>query len=126
MNEDTFSKNLKQIMQEKHVTQSDIANELHLSKSTVNSWVNGFRMPRMDKIALLADFLGVKKSDFFDDMDNIEYYSNPETREIAQEIYENKELSLLFDAARNADPEDLEMVHNMLLALKRKEQKNDN
>ena len=49
---------------------------------------------------------------------------NPETSKIAQEIYDNKELSLLFDAARDADPEDLQTVHSMLMALKRKEQGN--
>ena len=46
---------------------------------------------------------------------------NEETAAIAQDIFENKELRLLFDAARDADPEDLETVHNMLMALKRKE-----
>ena len=49
------------------------------------------------------------------------YYLNDETSEIAQEIFENKELRLLFDAAKDAQPEDLQTVHQMLLALKRKE-----
>ena len=41
----------------------------------------------------------------------------------AQEILENKELRQLFDAARDASPEDLRAVHDMLLALKRKDRK---
>ena len=49
------------------------------------------------------------------------YYLNDETSEIAQEIFENKELRLLFDAAKDAQPEDLQTVNQMLLALKRKE-----
>ena len=49
------------------------------------------------------------------------YYINDETASIAQEIFENKELRLLFDAAKDAQPEDLQTVHQMLLALKRKE-----
>lgn len=52
------------------------------------------------------------------------YYLNEETSKMAQSIFENKELRLLFDAARDADPEDLEAVHSMLLALKRKERGN--
>ena len=52
---------------------------------------------------------------------NQSYYINPETSKIAQEIYDNKELSLLFDAAKDAEPEDLQTVHSMLMALKRKE-----
>lgn len=49
------------------------------------------------------------------------YYLNEETTKIAQEIFEHKDLRLLFDAARDADPEDLQAVHAMLMALKRKE-----
>ena len=52
---------------------------------------------------------------------NQSYYLNPETSRIAQKIYDNKELSLLFDAAQDAEPEDLQTVHSMLMALKRKE-----
>ena len=52
------------------------------------------------------------------------YYLNEETRDMAQKIFEHKELRMLFDAAQDAKPEDLETVHSMLLALKRKEQGN--
>jgi transcriptional regulator with XRE-family HTH domain len=50
-----------------------------------------------------------------------EYYLNDNTRKIAQEIFDNKELGLLFDAAKDAAPEDLQTVHTMLMALKSKE-----
>ena len=49
------------------------------------------------------------------------YYLNEETAKAAQEIFENKELRALFDATRDADPEDLRALHSMALALKRKE-----
>ena len=49
------------------------------------------------------------------------YYLNEETAQMAQEIFENKELRLLFSAARDASPEDLKTTHDLLLALKRKE-----
>ena len=52
------------------------------------------------------------------------YYLNDETTKMAQEIFENKELRMLFDTARDAEPEDLQAVHSMLLALKRKERGN--
>ena len=53
-----------------------------------------------------------------------QYYLNDETAKMAQEIFDNKELRMLFDAARDAAPEDLEAAHTMILALKRKERKN--
>ena len=49
------------------------------------------------------------------------YYLNEETAKAAQEIFENKELRMLFDVAKDADPEDLWALHSMALALMRKE-----
>ena len=49
------------------------------------------------------------------------YCPDHETARLAQEIYDNKELSLLFDAAKDAEPEDLQALHGMLMALKKKE-----
>lgn len=51
-------------------------------------------------------------------------YYNQETKDIAQAIYENPKLHMLFNAARNSSSEDLLTVYTMLLALKRKEQGN--
>ena len=52
------------------------------------------------------------------------YYINEETKEIAQKVFENKSLRMLMDSAQDATPEDIETVHSMLLALKRKERGN--
>lgn len=49
------------------------------------------------------------------------YYLNDETAAIAQDIFENKELRALFSVQRDMSPEDLQALHNMALALKRKE-----
>lgn len=51
------------------------------------------------------------------------YYHDEETRDIADAISKDSELKLLFSAARDASPEDLKTVHEMLKALKRKEQR---
>lgn len=57
-----------------------------------------------------------------DDKPLFDYYIDNDTAQVAQEIFENKDLKLLFDAARTASPEDLKTAHNILLALKAKEQ----
>ena len=104
-------------------TQIDIINDLGVNKSAISTWCNGTRLPRMDKVQILADYFGINKSDLIEEKTESDdsYYINEETRKIAQEIYDNDELSLLFDAARDAAPEDLKTIHTMLLALKRKE-----
>ena len=53
------------------------------------------------------------------------YYINEETAEMAQTLFENKNLRVLFDAAKDAAPEDLETTYNMLMALKKKERGNN-
>ena len=53
--------------------------------------------------------------------DGEKYYLNEETAQVAQEIFENKELRALFDVQKDMDAEDLRALHNMALALKRKE-----
>ena len=52
------------------------------------------------------------------------YYFNEETKKTAQKVFENKSLRMLMDSAQDATPEDIETVHSMLLALKRKERGN--
>ena len=119
-----FSNNLTTLLQEHDKTQKEVAKAINVSPQTFNTWCKGIALPRMGKVQLLADYFNIKKSDLIDETDNThtpDYYLNPETSKIAQEIYDNKELSLLFDAARDADPEDLQTVHSMLMALKRKE-----
>lgn len=77
----------------------------------------------MDTISKIAAYFDVTPAYImgWEESESENYYLNEETTKIAQDIFENKELRLLFDTARNAEPEDLKAVHNMLLALKRKE-----
>ena len=46
------------------------------------------------------------------------YYINSEVAELAQEIYNNPELRVLFDATRNVSKEDLQLVVDMTKRLK--------
>ena len=53
------------------------------------------------------------------------YYLNDETGASSAGIFENKELRALFDVQRDMEPEDLKALHQMALALKRKERGGD-
>lgn len=54
-----------------------------------------------------------------------DHYIDERTSAMADEISQNKELRLLFETARNSSEEDIKTIHQMLLALKKKEQHND-
>lgn len=62
-NKDIFSKNLIYWMTVRKKSRDDIAKALNVPYSTVASWCNGLFYPRIDKIELLANFLGIQKSD---------------------------------------------------------------
>ena len=122
-NREVMSNNIKKYMGLTGKTRSEICSDLGFSYSTFSDWLNGNAYPRIDKIEMLANYFGIEKSDLIEDMHNKsnEYYINKETKQIAQEIFENKELKALFDAGKNATPEDLNIVKNLLLQLKNKE-----
>ena len=102
----------------KNLKDANVAQATGIGKSTFSDWKSGRSEPKNDKLQKIADFLGVSINYFTDeDVERpIGYYLNEETATIAQDIFENKELRLLFDAARDATPEDLKLTHDMLLA----------
>jgi len=115
-----FSKNLNRYLSISEKNQKEVADAIGVSPQTFNTWCKGIALPRMSKVQLLADYFGVQKSDLLEEKHDT-YYLNPETAQIAQRIYEDKELRALFDAAADASPEDLQTIHTMLKALKAKE-----
>lgn len=77
-----------------------------------------------DRIQAIADYFDVPLA-YLLEGEMPEYYTNTETAEIAQEIFESKEMRALFSAARDASKEDLLTTYQMLLALKKKENRRD-
>ena len=71
MSKTILSNNLKDLLNRKGKTQTDMAKELDLKESTVSSWINGLKYPRRDKIELMADYFGVMPSEITDKHDNL-------------------------------------------------------
>lgn len=88
-NKDVFAKNLKKYMQLNGKTRNEVCQALGLKYTTFTDWVNGKKYPRMDKIEMLANYFGIKKSDLIEDNDSflIELVedSNKDERLIAYE-----------------------------------------
>lgn len=114
----------EELLQKHGVSTYKVAKETGIAQSVFSSWKNGISTPKQDKMRKIADYFNVSVEYLMTGTDTEggdKYYLNDETTQIAQEIFDNKELRLLFDAAKDAQPEDLQTVHQMLLALKRKE-----
>lgn len=116
-----ISKNLRNIAYHAGKNQADISRDLKINKATVSSWMNGTRVPRMDKIDLLCHYFNVNRRDIMEE--HVEgsddgYYLNPEAAAMAQELFENPDLRMLFDAARDVKPENLQLAAEMLKRMK--------
>ena len=139
----TFSERLKQLRLQSGMSQSDLADKISVNKQTISQYERGVRRPDFETLSSLCDAFNVS-SDYMlgksevtlryvdsnglsllDGKENKTYYTNPETAEIAQKIFENKEMRALFDAVDDITPDDLEAVYNIALALKRKERFED-
>ena len=62
-----FSKNLRYYMTLHNKTQMDIINDLNINKSAISTWVNGTRLPRMDKVDMLAKYFHINRSDLIEE-----------------------------------------------------------
>ncbi len=62
-----FSKNLKYYMELNGKTQIDIINDLGINKSAISTWYNGTRLPRMDKVNMLANYFHISRSDLIEE-----------------------------------------------------------
>lgn len=116
------------LLQLNGVTPYKVSKETGVSQSTLSDWKRGISTPKQDKLQKIADYFGVSLEYLMTGKEkgNEErYYLNDETAEMAQTLFENKNLRVLFDAAKDATPEDLETTYNMLMALKKKERGNN-
>ena len=124
---EVFGRKLRMLLAEKGYKQADLCERFRVSSATASDWCNGRKMPRADKLKAITSWLGVELSDLMQESDvknprhQTGYYLDDETAQAAQEIFENRELRALFDVARKASASDLQTAHDVLLALKRKE-----
>ena len=112
-----FSKNLKRLMSLHDKTQIDLINDLGFNKSAVSTWCNGTRLPRMDKVDILAKYFGVNRSDLIEEKEDTvdeTYYFNEDARELAEFMFKNPEYKVLFDASRKVKKEDIAFVKQMI------------
>ena len=118
----TVYERIESLRKERKISQGNLEKELGFSNGSISKWKTS--MPKPERLQKIADYFGVTVDYLMtgNESDGKErYYTNDETASIAQEIFDNKELRPLFDAAKDAQPDDLQTVHQMLLAFKRKE-----
>lgn len=105
---------VKELCKEKNIPISKLEKDLGYANGYVGQLKKGsFPDDRLKKI---SEYLEVSIDYLLGD--SKQYFTNCETARIAQEILDNKELRILFDASRDATPEDLLFAAEMIRKIK--------
>lgn len=114
----------EKLCQERGVSVYRVCEETGIKSSAMSAWKKGKYNFKQEKLQLIADYFGVSVEYLrTGEEPNEGYYISPETARRAQIMYQRPELALLFEAAEDAPPEDIELAYQMLKALKAKEGK---
>ena len=62
----TFTDNLNRLLQERGITQAELAAYMEVSNTTISNWVKGYKVPRMDKVDKLCSFFKIKRSELLE------------------------------------------------------------
>lgn len=114
--------NYVKIRDSKGLRDSDVSRGTGISSSVFSDWKKGRYSLKYDKLKKIADFLGVTTDQLTGVQTNVQaegYYANEDTARIAQQIFEDPYLRILFDAAGDSRPEDIQMAADLLKRLKK-------
>lgn len=110
------------LLKQKGVLAVDVCRATGISQQTISTWKKRRGGISAKNAAKIADYFGVTVAYLMGESDEptptVDYYIYRDTAEIAQTIFEDSDMRVLFDAAKDSRPEDLKMVTNLLKRLK--------
>lgn len=118
----------EQLLQKFGVTTADVCKATGIGQSTMSNWKARRNLISGKNAQLIADYFEVSVDYLMTGKEKEggeTYYLNDETKEIAQEIFINKELRMLFDVSRKASPEQLNAFYNLIKTMQDTEKGNE-
>ena len=113
-----FARNLKKYMDLQNKTQKDLIDDLKLSSSTVSNWCTAQKMPRMNKVQMLADYFGIEKSDLIEDKSKEVELNKKDEKEITNVLESTREYLMSQDGLMfDGEPATEEGIQSILDAL---------
>ena len=115
---------IKNRRQEMHMTLEDLSRKTGVSRQTIFRYESGeIKNIPSDKIEAIASALVVSPAYImgWKEEEAPSYYLDPEVARIAQEAYDNPDIRILFDCARDVSKEDLQTVIALVKSLVKKE-----
>lgn len=116
---------IKQLRLDNDITQKELADFLGVTPKAISFYELGQRMPSPEMILKMANKFNVT-TDFLLGNEEIPsqdgYYLDPEAAKMAQELYDNPGMRILFDAARNVSADDLKLAAEIIGRMKKEEE----
>ena len=116
-----FNERLKSLRLSRGITQDQFALELNLGRSVVSMYETGNRKPSFEVLEKIADYYNVPMDYLLCKTDSIDtephYYHDPEVAEMANELKDNPDMRILFDASKKLSKEDIEAVIHIVKSM---------
>lgn len=112
---------IKEYKNQKGYTTKQLSELSGVPLGTINKIISGTtKNPQLAALSAIADALGCSVEEFVEreEHDSEDYYMNREVSKMAQEIYDNPELRILFDASRKLEKEDILTVVSLVKRMK--------
>lgn len=117
-----FQNVFKELRISNGMTQTEIAEKLGISRSTIGMYETGAREPDFETLEKIADFFHVNVDYLLGRISQTaspsengnQYYLNDDARDMAQFLFKNPEYKVLFDASRKVKKEDIDFVKQMI------------
>ena len=115
---------IRALRESRQMTQRDLAERLDVAVQSVSKWELGITQPRLPMLRKIASIFNVDMNYFSDIVPPSEtYYHDKEVAALAQEMFEDPDRRVLFDASRGLSKESLEEVKKFIDYQKAKEGK---
>ena len=88
--ENIFSLNLKKVLEEKRITQEELAYKFNsqgykITQQTISNWCKGLSLPRMDKVQILCEILNISRDTLIGDDNNKLFSAFPNIQKVSTE-----------------------------------------
>lgn len=116
-----LSAELKRLRASNKMTQAELAQKIGYSQQAIARWETERSTPDPNTLIKLAHVFGVTVDELVGNTQNKGYYMNSETARLAQEIHDNPQYKVLFDATKHLKPESVKEVMRFIDYQKSKE-----
>lgn len=123
----TFKDRLKELRTAKGLSQRALADQIHISSSSIGMYESGQRQPDFETLETIADYFNVdidfllgrkdttmRYVEVHPDGQPSEYYQDATVRKISEAMRTNPDARIIFDAVSDMEPEDIRAIANLV------------